>query len=123
MKLLDSRTLLMAAFCTTALVAHAGDAASAKAGMRERVAVVDRLKAAGAVGEGSAGYLVVRESGPEADKVAAAENADRAVVFAELASRSGGTAEAAGRTFARQIAAASKPGVWIQREDGGWYKK
>lgn len=118
-----SRSLLCVALCATAVVVHAGDLAAAKAGMRERMAAVDRLKAAGAVGEGNTGYLVAREGGADAQKVIAAENADRAVVFAELASKSGGSAETAGRTFARQIAAASKPGVWLQREDGGWYKK
>lgn len=120
---ISSRSLLFAALCTTAVVVHAGDAASAKAGMRDRVAVVDKLKAAGAVGEGNTGYLVARGGGADAEKIVAAENADRAVVFAELAAKSGGNPETAGRTFARQIAAASKTGVWLQREDGGWYKK
>ncbi len=120
---IDSRSLLFAALCTTVVVSHAGDLAAAKAGMRDRMAVVDKLKAAGAVGEGNIGYLVARDGGADAEKVIAAENADRAVVFAELAAKSGGSAETAGRTFARQIAAASKPGVWLQREDGGWYKK
>lgn len=119
-----SRSLLVAGLCATALVAQAGDVAAAKAGMRQRVAAVDQLKAAGVVGEANTGFLVVRgEGGAEAEAVVKAENADRAVVFAELAARSGGNAETAGRTFARQIAAASKPGVWLQREDGGWFKK
>ncbi|MEO0054714.1 MAG: hypothetical protein RLZZ50_661 [Verrucomicrobiota bacterium] len=120
---IDSRFLLLASLCTTAVVAHAGDVASAKAGMRERMAVVDKLKASGAVGEGNTGYLVARGGGADAETIVSAENADRMVIFKELAAKSGGSAEAAGRTFARQIAAASKPGVWLQREDGGWYKK
>lgn len=123
MKSLDSRFLFLAAFCASALVAQAGDLDAAKAGMRERVAVVDKLKTAGAVGEGNDGFLAKRNEDAGAADVVTAENADRAVVFAALAQKSGGTQEAAGKAFARQIAAASKPGVWLQREDGGWYKK
>jgi uncharacterized protein YdbL (DUF1318 family) len=123
MNLLASRPIFLAAFCATALVAQASDVASAKTGMRERVAVIDKLKAAGSVGEANTGLLAVRAPGEEAEKVVAAENADRTVVFGELAKKTGGSAEDAGRTFARQLAAASKPGVWVQREDGGWYKK
>ncbi len=123
MKLLDYRSMFLAAFCVSALVAHAADLDSAKAGMRARVTVIDQLKAAGAVGEANTGLLAVRAPGEEAVKTVAVENADRTVVFAELAKRTGGNAEAAGKAFARQLAAASKAGVWLQREDGGWYKK
>jgi Uncharacterized protein conserved in bacteria len=119
----DSRFLFLAALCASAIVAPAASLDQAKAGMRERVPVIDKLKAAGAVGEANTGLLAVRAPGAEAEKVVAAENADRAVIFAELAKRNGGTPEAAGKEFARQIAKASKPGVWLQREDGGWYKK
>lgn len=105
------------------MVAQADDLTGAKAGMRERVPAIDKLKTAGAVGEDNNGRLAVRTPGAEAEKMVAAENADRAVIFAELAKKAGGTAEAAGKQFARQMALASKPGVWLQREDGGWYKK
>ncbi len=123
MNFTSTRSLLLAALCTTAVVAQAADIDAAKAGMRERVAVIDKLKAAGAVGEANTGLLSVRTPGEEAEKVVKAENADRQVVFAELAKKTGGTAEDAGKTFAKQLAAASKAGVWLQREDGGWYKK
>lgn len=119
----DSRILLLAALCATAVVAPAASLDQAKAGMRERVPAIDKLKAAGAVGEANTGLLHVRTPGGETDAIAAAENADRAVLFAELAKRNGGTPEAAGKEFARQLAKATKPGVWVQREDGGWYKK
>ena len=123
MNILDSRFAVLGLLCASAVVAQADDTAAAKAGMRERVAVIDRLKEAGAVGEANTGLLAVRAPGAEAERVVAAENADRAVIFAELAKRGGGTPEAAGRLFARQMATASKPGVWLQRENGQWYKK
>lgn len=119
----DSRLLFLAALCATAVVTHAASLDQAKAGMRERVPAIDKLKEAGAVGEANTGLLSVRSPGAEAEKVVAAENADRSVIFAELAKRNGGSPEAAGKEFARQLAKASKPGVWVQREDGGWYKK
>lgn len=123
MSLLDSRSLCFAVLCASAVFVQAAPLDQAKAGMRERVAAVDRLKTAGALGEANNGLLFVREAGPEAEALAAAENADRAVLFAELARRNGGTPEAAAREFARQLARASKPGVWLQREDGAWYRK
>ncbi|MBC8010613.1 MAG: YdbL family protein [Burkholderiales bacterium] len=123
MKFLDSRSMILAAFCVSAVVAHADALGAAKGAMRERVPAIDALKAAGAVGEANTGQLVVRTAGADAEQVVAAENADRAVIFAELAKKSGGTAADAGKEFARQLAKASKPGVWVQREDGGWYKK
>jgi uncharacterized protein YdbL (DUF1318 family) len=123
MQILDSRFCLLAALGATAVVAQASTLDEAKAGMRERLPAIDQLKADGALGEGSDGLLAVRTPGAEAKALAAAENADRAVLFAELAKRTGGTAESAGREFARQLARASKPGVWLQREDGAWYRK
>ena len=123
MKLLDPRSLAFAAFATVAIVAHASDFDTATAAMQQRVPAIDKLKASGAVGEANTGLLSVRTAGEETDKLVAAENADRAVVFAELARKNGGTSEAAGKEFARQLAKASKPGVWLQREDGRWYKK
>jgi uncharacterized protein YdbL (DUF1318 family) len=101
----------------------AADAAAAKGRMRERVPAIDRLKLAEAVGETNRGYLEVRKAEGNAGAVVEAENKDRAEVFADTAARTGSSADAVGRAFARQIAAASAPGVWLQREDGSWYKK
>jgi uncharacterized protein YdbL (DUF1318 family) len=102
---------------------YAADAAQAKAQMRERVASIDQLKLAEAVGETNRGFLEVRKPEGNAASVVEAENRDRAIVFAETAARTGSTADVVGRSFARQIAAASAPGVWLQRDDGTWYKK
>ncbi|MEO6245018.1 MAG: DUF1318 domain-containing protein [Opitutaceae bacterium] len=107
-----------------AISLSAADAAGAKSRMRERVPAIDRLKIAEVVGENNQGFLELRKSGDTAGSAAvAAENQDRGVVFADAAARAGSTADAVGRTFAQQIAAASASGVWIQREDGSWYKK
>lgn len=101
--------------------AFADPVTDAKSRMRERVPELDRLKVAEAVGENNRGFLEVRK--PEGAGIADAENRDRATVFADTAARVGSTPDAVGRSFARQVAAASAPGVWIQREDGSWVKK
>ncbi len=113
-------------FLTTLMFAVAAVGApvdEAKGRMRERVPVIDALKRSEAVGENNRGYLEVRKDEGEAAEVVAGENTDRRVVFADAAARSGASAEVVGRSFARQIASASAPGVWLQRENGEWYKK
>jgi len=69
------------------------------------------------------GFLEVRQAQGNAAAIVDAENRDRSAVFAEAAARTGSSADAVGRSFARQVAAASAPGVWLQRDDGSWYKK
>jgi uncharacterized protein YdbL (DUF1318 family) len=103
--------------------ATASPVAEAKARMRERVPAVDLLKSNGAIGENNRGYLEIRQPAGDAAEIIAAENADRQVIFADTAASRGGSAEAVGRIFARQIAQASAPGVWLQRENGEWYRK
>jgi len=53
----------------------------------------------------------------------AGENKDRGEVYAALAKQAGGSADQVGRARAKQIAAGSAAGVWLQHEDGSWYKK
>lgn len=114
-------SLLIGLFGATSL--FAAGAGEAKARMRERVPVIDQLKLAEAVGENNQGFLEVRKAEGDAAAVVAAENKDRTEVFADTAARAGSTAAAVGKAFAKQIAAGSAAGVWIQREDGSWYKK
>jgi hypothetical protein len=111
------------ACCSCIPLLNAAGATEAKARMRERVAAIDRLKIGEFIGENNRGFLDVRKADKEANAVVAAENQDRTIVFSEAAANAGSTADAFGRAFARQIAQASKPGVWLQNEKGEWYKK
>lgn len=104
-------------------VRAAEDLGAVKARMNQRLSQVDQLKASGAIGENNRGYLDVRDGGGDAANVVSAENRDREVVYAEIAKRAGSSAEQVGKARARQIAANSAAGVWLQREDGNWYKK
>ncbi len=101
----------------------ADDLGAVKARMNQRLSQVDQLKASGAIGENNRGYLEVRDGGGDAASVVSAENRDREAVYAAIAKRAGSSAEQVGKARARQIAANSAAGVWLQREDGNWYKK
>ena len=113
---------LLAAFALPAGLS-AADAGAAKSRMRERVGQIDQLKLAEVVGENNRGFLELRKQDNAASAVVQAENADRSAVFSDTAARTNSSPDAVGRAFAKQIAAASAPGVWVQREDGSWAKK
>jgi len=120
--------LLLALFLgVPALVTHAADDLSAvRARMEERLPTIDDLKAKGAVGENNQGYLEVRDAaagGSNARNIVSAENRDRGTVYSAIAEKNKTTSEQVGRARARRIAANSASGVWLQRENGEWYKK
>ena len=122
--LLSLLALVVGTIFAGAAVVHAADgAAGAKARMRQRVPQLDQLKLAEAVGENNRGFVEVRKAEGDAASVVDAENRDRAEVFSETARNAGSNPDAVGRAFAKQIAAASARGVWVQREDGSWQKK
>jgi uncharacterized protein YdbL (DUF1318 family) len=115
---------LLTAAVGGAAIVRAEDLGAVKARMESRQGAVDGLKAKAAVGENNQGYLEPRAAlAPEDEKVVSAENSDRRTVYAALAAKTGSNAEAVGRTRAGQIAANSKPGVWIQDASGAWKQK
>jgi uncharacterized protein len=92
--------------------------------VKERLPQVDALKGSGEVGEDAAGYLAPRvELGPRQAAIVEAENADRRILYAAVAARTGQSAEEVGRQRALRIAELARPGVWLQRPDGGWHRK
>jgi uncharacterized protein YdbL (DUF1318 family) len=112
---------LAAVFATTSL--RAEDLGAVKARMSQRLSQLDELKSSGAVGENNRGLVEVRGGGANAANVVNAENRDRETVYAAIAKQTGSSSDAVGRARARQIAAASRPGVWLQKDDGSWYEK
>ncbi len=121
MKSLFFRLLFVSALLFGATVVRAEDLGAVRGRMEQRVSKIDALKTSGVLGEDNRGFLAVR-SGSDGG-VAAAENADRATVYAVLAQKTGATADAVGKARARQIADGSAKGVWLQRENGEWFKK
>jgi uncharacterized protein YdbL (DUF1318 family) len=115
--------LLAVFLLSTFALAVAGELENAQQRIASRLAAVSSLKEKGVLGENNRGLVEVRQPEAGADKVAADENSDRGVIYAELAKKTGATAESVGKTRAKQIAANSKPGLWVQDESGQWRKK
>jgi len=114
-------TFLLVALVLAPVMIRAEDLGAVRARMEERLPQIDTLKSSGALGENNRGFLEARSG--DAGSVAAAENRDREAVYAELARRTGASTDSVGRARAKQIAANSAPGVWLQRESGEWYQK
>ncbi|MFA6962055.1 MAG: DUF1318 domain-containing protein [Opitutaceae bacterium] len=100
---------------------HAQDLGAIRSRMEQRISSIDTLKTQGVLGEDNRGFLDVRSGDDKG--VAAAENADRAAVYAAIAKKAGTSADAVGKARAKQIASASAKGVWVQAENGQWAKK
>jgi uncharacterized protein YdbL (DUF1318 family) len=103
--------------------AFAESAADIRRRMEQRLPALDQLKAAAAIGENNRGLVEVRGNAPDAGPLVAAENADRGLVYAIIARETGATPDSVGRARAKQIAANSRAGVWVQDESGRWARK
>ena len=115
---------LLAALCVVTVTALAASAADLRRQMEARLPAIDAMKTSEAVGENNRGLLEVRAAGKaDAASLVAEENRDRQAVYALIAKETGATAESVGHARAKQIAANSHPGVWVQDEGGAWKKK
>jgi uncharacterized protein YdbL (DUF1318 family) len=127
MKTFSIRSLFAFAALFATVVAtslHAADLGAVKQSMSQRLPAVDALRDRGAAGENNRGFLEARGSVSAAEnKTIADENSDRSAVYAALAQQTGSSADQVGRARAKQIAQGSKGGVWLQRENGEWFKK
>jgi uncharacterized protein YdbL (DUF1318 family) len=118
--------LLIALFLFNAFAGAVSAESEADAAQRikERLAQIDTLKGSGDVGEAASGYLEARaELGPRQRAIIEAENADRRIVYAAVAERTGQTVEDVGQQRALRIAELARPGVWLQSPGGDWYRK
>lgn len=115
---------LFTALCLLTVTAFAESAADFRRRMEQRLSQIDTLKAQEVLGENNRGLLEERKSGTAgAAGVVADENRDRAAVYALIAKETGASADSVGRARAKQIAANSRSGVWVQDEAGAWKKK
>jgi uncharacterized protein YdbL (DUF1318 family) len=116
--------ILFAALCLLAAPAFAESAAAIRGRMEQRLPQIDALKGKEVLGENNRGLLEERTAGTAgAAAIVADENRDRESVYALLAQQTGATPDSVGRARAKQIAANSKAGVWLQDESGAWKKK
>ena len=82
---------------------------------------LDALRASGAVGESSSGFLVARDASAKSyvNKV----NAQRRKIYAQRATDQGIAADQVGRVYAQEIMQNVAPGTWLQKPDGTWIQK
>jgi uncharacterized protein YdbL (DUF1318 family) len=115
-------TFIVGAILTLPLMAD--ETAQAAERIKQRLAQVDQLKAAGSVGEDAKGFLVERTplSGRKAS-IVSSENADRRVIYEATAMKTAQSVEQVGAQRALQIAERARPGVWLQKPSGEWYQK
>ena len=115
---------LFATVCLVTVSAFAASAADLRRQMAERLPAIDAMKTSEAIGENNRGLLEVRTAGKaDAGTLVAEENRDREAVYALIAKETGATPDSVGHARAKQIAANSRPGVWVQDESGAWKKK
>lgn len=116
--------VLAASLSLGTAVVQAQDLNGVKARMEQRLGAVDSLKDQKVVGENNRGLLEPRANlQPRDQQVVSEENADRQAIYNALAAQTGTSADLVGRKRAEKIAAASRPGVWIQMPDGSWVQK
>ncbi|MEA1947633.1 MAG: YdbL family protein [Thermodesulfobacteriota bacterium] len=94
-----------------------------KTRMKERLPVINALKAEGVVGENNKGYLEFIGGDQAKKDVINAENSDRRQVYTAIAKQQGTSVELVGKRRAKQIVNKAKPGQWIQDQSGQWYQK
>lgn len=129
MKLLNRFFVLAAIVCvaggfSSSVLAQDAEEEAIRNRMLERVDDVDSLKLSGKVGENNVGFLEQRGPlSPDQTKVMNAENADRRSLYTALAKRIGLTTTVVGRGRAEELRKKSAPSVWLQDEDGKWFKK
>ena len=95
--------------------------------MKERLPEVIKAKGEGTVGEGVDGFLHIRidDASAELEKLAASENKDRKALFASIAKKTEGKAEAAdvAAKFAKAMVGKGKKGHWFRSSKGTWKQK
>lgn len=125
MKTSLSRSLLcLFAFALFVTGAVAQDMGALRQRMSARLPQLDQLKAEGIIGETNDGMVALRVTGNAvAARLVAEENEDRKAVYSAIAQRAGTDPKTVGEARARQIAANSAAGVWLQDAAGNWAKK
>lgn len=104
------------------MIATVALAGGIKERMAARAPAIVALKDQGVVGENNQGFLEFRGTKQQADLVAA-ENKDRATVYAAIAKKTGTTPKLVGQRRAGKLAAKAHSGNWLQAPDGSWYQK
>ena len=117
-------SLLLATILLSGTQIFAQDETALKERILQRVSSIDSLKLSGKVGENNIGLLAQR--GALSSKETAlmnAENKDRRALYGILAKRLKLSVKVVGQGRAEELRKKSAPGVWLQDNDGQWYKQ
>jgi len=111
-------------FSAAPLSAQNADEDAIKQRILQRVDAIDALKLSGSVGENKNGLLEQRAMlKPDQTKLMNEENADRRSLYTIVAQKLGLTTAVVGQGRAADIRKKSAKGVWLQADDGNWYRK
>ena len=91
--------------------------------MKARQPAINKLKAAGIVGENNVGLLEFRTGDKSQSGTVNAENADRQKVYSAIGKQQNVSANFVSKKRAEQIAAKANSGTWVQDAGGSWHKK
>ena len=92
--------------------------------MKERLPSLVQAKDQGKVGEGTDGFVYVRESDSEKiKKMVAAENEDRKILFKAMSSKTGGSVDEVANKFSKALVKKSKKGHWFRKSSGEWIQR
>ena len=119
-------TLKITAICLLSAMSVAAFSQSAeqiKTAMKQRLSKIGEFKKNGVLGENNLGYLTVRTTNAEAEKLAEAENADRKKVYEAIAKKTKADAAQVGRQRAVQIIQRGNKGEWFKNDKGEWFAK
>ena len=92
--------------------------------MKERLPSLVQAKDEGVIGEGTDGFVYVRESDSEkVKKMVADENEDRKILFKAMSSKTGGSVDEVANKFSKALVQKSKKGHWFRKSSGEWMQR
>ena len=92
--------------------------------MKERLPSLVQAKDQGVVGEGTDGFVYVREGDSEKIvKMVVDENEDRKILFKAMSSKTGGSVEEVANKFSKALVQKSKKGHWFRKSSGEWMQR
>ena len=92
--------------------------------MKERLPTLVESKDQGLVGEGTDGFVYLREGYSEKVKdMVSSENEDRKLLFKAMASKTGGSVDDVATKFSKALVTKSKKGHWFRKSSGEWMQR
>lgn len=91
--------------------------------IKQRLPAIADLKKKGIIGEDSRGYLGFVTSVRSHEDVIVAANKDRKTIYKHLAKQQNTTVNKIEQIQGKRKAVKAKPGEFLQKQDGSWYKK